>query len=82
MKQVYAGLDISDEQTHIRPMHEDGRVAWRGKCASDPQAVPVMLRGRARLGVVPVRAVLETGPHSVFPHHGRPSVGASRHTCP
>ena len=71
MKEVYAGLDISDKQTHICMMDLSGAVAWRGKCASDPQAISVMLgKQTARLGVALVRVVLETGPLSVFLHHG------------
>ncbi len=71
MSEVYAGLDISDKQTHISMMDASGAVAWRGKCASDPQAISVMLgKQTSRLGIVLVRAVLETGPLSVFLHHG------------
>ncbi len=43
MKEVYAGLDISDKQTHICMMDLSGAVAWRGKCASDPRAISVAL---------------------------------------
>ena len=71
MSEVYAGLDISDKATQICLMDRDGAVAWRGKCASDPEVISVLLAKQvARLGVVLVRAVLETGPLSVFLYHG------------
>ncbi len=71
MSEVYAGLDISDKAIQICLMDRDGAVAWRGKCASDPEVISVLLAKQvARLGVVLVRAVLETGPLSVFLYHG------------
>ncbi len=57
---------------HICLMDRDGEVAWRGKCASDPQVIATVLAKQvARLDAARlVRCVLETGPLSVFFYHG------------
>jgi transposase len=44
MNQVYAGLDVSDKMTHICVVDGEGRVVWRGECATDPQALVTMLK--------------------------------------
>ena len=54
----YAGLDVSLETTTICVVDDAGAVVWRGKCASEPQAIADTLRARAP-GLV--RAGLETG---------------------
>ena len=39
MTEVYAGLDISDKTTHICAVDKDGKVTWRGVCATDPEVL-------------------------------------------
>lgn len=67
MGDLYAGLDVSDKQTHICIVDGDGSVFWSGRAASDPEALASALRRRAG-GLV--RVVLETGPLSAFLYHG------------
>jgi transposase len=64
---VYAGLDVSDKSTHICVVDGEGTEVWRGVCATDPQALALMLERRC-----PdlVRVVLETGALSAFLYHG------------
>jgi transposase len=54
----YAALDVSNDETAIHVVDEAGRTVWRGKRASDPQALAAALRRHA-----PdlVRVGLETG---------------------
>ena len=67
MTEVYAGLDISDKETHICLVDRDGCVVWRGRCVTDPETIAKTL---ARRGAVLERAVLEAGPLSAFLYHG------------
>ena len=59
----YIGLDVSQEQTSICAVNQDGDVVWRGKCASDPDPLAHTVRRHvprvARVG-------LETGLLSNF----------------
>jgi transposase len=54
----YAALDVSNDETAIHIVDETGRTIWRGKRASDPEALATALRRHA-----PdlVRVGLETG---------------------
>ena len=71
MREVYAGLDVSDKQTHICLVDGAGAVLWRGRCASDPDVIAKTLaKHTAKLSAVLARAVLETGPLSTFLFHG------------
>ncbi len=71
MRKVYAGLDVSDKQTHICLVDGAGAVLWRGRCASDPEAIAKTLaKDTAKLSAVLSLAVLETGPLSTFLFHG------------
>ena len=56
--QVYAGLDVSVETTHICLMDEIGKIVWRGASASDPASIRAALS--PFLGQL-VRCILETG---------------------
>lgn len=67
MPQTYAGLDVSDKTTHICVVDNDGKVLWRGECATDPQVLAVTLTKHCR---DVERVVLETGPLSAFLYHG------------
>jgi transposase len=63
----YAGLDVSDKLTHVCVVEDAGAIAWRGTCATDPEALAKML-GKHCSGVS--RVVLETGALSAFLYHG------------
>jgi transposase len=67
MKRTYAALDVSDKTTQICVVDDEGAIAWRGVCATDPQALATMLKKRCP---DVVRVVLETGPLSAFLYHG------------
>ena len=67
MSEVYAGLDISDKTTHICAVDKDGKVIWRGVCATDPEALASHLTKHCP-GLV--RVAFETGPLSSFLYHG------------
>jgi transposase len=64
---IYAGLDVSDKSTHICVVDGDGKIVWRGVCATDPEVLSQTLRKHAP-GLV--RVVLETGSLSAFLYHG------------
>ena len=57
----YAGLDVSLETTSVCVVDDAGAVVWRGKCASTPEAIAMVLHRHAP---ALVRAGLETGPLS------------------
>jgi transposase len=67
MEQIYAALDVSDKTTHICVVAGDGAIVWRGVCATDPQALAMVLKKRCPAAE---RVVLETGPLSAFLYHG------------
>lgn len=64
---IYAGLDVSDKQTHICVVDVEGVVIRRGSVVSDPDALAKWLK-RHCAGLR--RVVLETGPLSTFLYHG------------
>jgi len=67
MASTYCGLDVSDKATHICVVDGEGKVIWRGVCATDPQALAAALAKRCPdVG----RVVLETGALSAFLYHG------------
>lgn len=39
----YAGLDVSEKDTAIHVVDEAGRLVWRGKRASEPEALAAAL---------------------------------------
>ena len=64
---IFAGLDVSDKTTHLCVVDGEGAIAWRGVCATDPDAIAKTLERHGR-GVT--RVVLETGALSTFLYHG------------
>jgi transposase len=64
---MYAGLDVSDKQTHICVVDAEGAVIRREVVASDPEVLAKWLKKHCS-GIV--RVVLETGPLSTFLYHG------------
>jgi transposase len=61
----YIGLDVSMKDTAVS-IRREGKRVWRGKCASDPQAIAQLLRKHAPSAA---RVVFETGPLSVWFYH-------------
>lgn len=57
-QQHYVGLDVSLETTSICVIDHSGAVVWRGKCATEPDAIYQIVRTRAP---ALVRVGLETG---------------------
>lgn len=55
---MYAGLDVSQQETHLCILDQQGAVRWSGRAATDPDALAATLRRQA-----PdlTRAVLESG---------------------
>ena len=44
----YVGFDVSLKETWICVIDGSGKVAWQGKCATCPEAIERVMRGRAR----------------------------------
>src|SRR3954470_20143888 len=59
----YVGLDVSLEETAICVLDKTGKVIWRGRCSSDPDAIARTVRDRAPFAV---RIGLETGQLSTW----------------
>jgi transposase len=57
------GLDVSLEETAICVLDKTGKVIWRGRCSSDPDAIARTVRDRAPFAV---RLGLETGQLSTW----------------
>ena len=57
-QQHYVGLDVSLETTSICVIDREGKIVWRGKCATDPDPICQTIRARAPAAV---RIGLETG---------------------
>ena len=68
----YAALDVSNEETAIHVVDEAGRTVWRGKRASDPEALATALR---RYAPDLVRVGLETGFLTPWLYHGLQALG-------
>lgn len=63
----YAGLDVSEQATHVCVVDAAGKVVFRGVCRTEPGALQQLLARRAPdLG----RAVLETGALASWLTHG------------
>jgi transposase len=60
------GLDVSLEETAICVLDKTGKVIWRGRCSSDPDAIARTVRDRAPFAV---RIGLETGQLSTWLVH-------------
>jgi transposase len=54
----YVGLDVSLEETAVCVLDSAGKIVWRGRCSSDPEAIARIVRERAPFAV---RLGLETG---------------------
>lgn len=67
----YIGLDVSLKETAVS-VRRDGKRVWRGKCASDPQALATLIRKHAPLVE---RVVFETGPLAIWFFHALSAEG-------
>jgi transposase len=67
----YIGLDVSLKETAVS-VRRDGKRVWRGKCASDPQALAILIRKHAPTAE---RVVFETGPLSTWFFHALSAEG-------
>src|ERR671917_112571 len=68
----YAALDVSNNQTALHVVDEAGRTVWRGKRASDPEALAAALRRHAPDLVC---VGLETGFLTPWLYHSLKAVG-------
>lgn len=69
---LYVGLDVSQRETEICVVDEDGRRVWRGKCASRPEDIAATVRLHAP---DPARIGMETGPLAIWLWHGLRALG-------
>lgn len=67
----YIGLDVSLKDTAVS-VRRNGKRVWRGKCASDPQALAALIRKHAP---AVERVVFETGPLSIWFYHALSAEG-------
>jgi transposase len=68
----YVGLDVSLEETSVCVLDSAGKIVWRGRCPSDPEAIARTVRDRAPFAV---RLGLETGQLSTWLVHGLRRLG-------
>jgi len=68
----FAGLDVSQQETHVCVVADDGQVRFRGRCRTDPAALRALLL-EAAPGLR--RAVLETGALTAWLVHGLTALG-------
>src|SRR3954454_4444764 len=59
----FVGLDVSQEFTHVCVVDHSGEKVWQGKCASTPEAIAEVIKGKAPGAT---RIGLETGPLSTW----------------
>ena len=67
----FIGLDVSLKDTAVS-IRRNGKRIWRGKCASDPQALAALIRKHAP---DVERVVFETGPLSIWFYHALSAEG-------
>jgi transposase len=63
----YVGLDVSLKETSICVVDEAGKVVWRGRTDSTPEAIAAAIKRHARHVV---RIGLESGQLSTWLFHG------------
>jgi transposase len=63
----YVGLDVSLKETSIRVIDEAGKIVWRGRRDSTPEAIAEAIEKHARHAV---RIGLESGQLSTWLYHG------------
>lgn len=68
----YVGLDVSDKDTAIHVVDDNGRLVWRGKRASEPEVIAAALRRHAP---ELARVGLETGQLAPWLYHSLSDLG-------
>jgi transposase len=69
---LYVGLDVSQKETEICVVDEEGRRIWRGRCPSQPESITEALRRHAP---DPARVGMETGPLAIWLWHSLRALG-------
>jgi transposase len=69
---LYVGLDVSQKETEICVVDEEGRRIWRGRCPSQPESITQALQ---RHSPEPARVGMETGPLAIWLWHGLQALG-------
>ena len=75
----YVGLDVSLEETAVCVLDSAGKIVWRGRCSSDPEAIARIVRERAPFAV---RLGLETGQLSTWLKPAPPRSAGRLPGCP
>lgn len=68
----YVGLDVSQRETAVCVIDEEGKRVWQGTCRSTPEAITELLRSKAPLAG---KVAMETGPLSVWHWHELKAAG-------
>jgi len=68
----FVGLDVSQDMTHVCVVRSDGKIVWRGKCVSTPEAIADVVRSKAPNVV---RIGLESGPLCTWHWHALKKMG-------
>jgi transposase len=63
----YVGLDVPLKETSICVVHEAGKIVWRGRRDSTPEAIAEAIKKLARNAV---RSGLDSGQLSTWLYHG------------
>ena len=63
---LYVGLDVSQKETEICVIDEEGRRIWRGRCPTRPESIAQVLQRHAP---EPTRVGMETGPLAIWLWH-------------
>ena len=63
---LYVGLDVSQKETEICVIDEEGRRIWRGRCPTRPESITEALQRHAP---EPARVGMETGPLAIWLWH-------------
>ena len=70
--QHYIGLDVSQAETYICIVDENGKKLWEGKCDSTPEAIGEIIKREAS---AVEKIGLETGNLSTYLWHGLNDMG-------
>ena len=70
--ELYVGLDVSLDMTSVCVLDGAGKIVWRGRCSSTPDAIARVIREHAPTAV---RIGLEAGQLSTWLVHGLRKLG-------
>ena len=68
----YVGLDVSQKETAICVVDNEGKSVWQGTCRSTPDAMAETVRKRAPQAI---KVAMETGPLAVWHWHELKAAG-------